>query len=231
MGGGAPGPSSSAEGEARRRFLTEASERLLSTSPTVSAQLGAEVIRLDNDMVDDFHVKTCTACGIRLIPGWSCRKITKSLTKEDKNRKPNYAVASTPRFYECDKCGSRTQMTLRKPVNERQNSSSLAPDRNNVQKPQVSDTLPSHNVKVPDSAPSSHPEVVREPRQEDPAASTTETAALTPAVPASSAASKKRARARKQGGLQALLAQRKTETASSQGVAGSLDLMDFMKSV
>jgi len=214
------------EDEARQQFLRKASERILALSPTVSARLSAESIKLGNEILQDTSANTCLACGIFLIPGWSCRKAPKASSGRVKKPKSSPDHAPTPRSFQCDKCGTRTEMPSRKSVSKKHISPSLPSSQSKDQKPQLNESSSSIGCRVPQTAPASHPQQSPEGTQvSSPVPDTT-----APLAPASNVASKKRARARKQGGLQALLAQRKTETAT-QGGSGGLDLMDFMKSV
>jgi len=213
----------SAEKQAQQRFLIEASERLLATAPTISSRLGAEHIRVNDGARHQYDTPTCLACGIILIPGWSCRKVSKGMSNHD--------TTLSPRFYECDKCGTRTIIR----------PSRKTSIKNQRMRPSLSTIHPKSQQSTPDSisTPSQTQELTairsRAPAEEiahEPTpSSVVEPAISSPAAQPPNTASKKRARARKQGGLQALLAQRKTEGTAQAGSVGGLDLMDFMKSV
>lgn len=205
----------SAEMLTRKQFLTKASGCLLASAPTVSARLATEYIK----MIDGFDLDTatCLACGITLVPGWSCKKI--SLPRK---RKANQSARPSRRFYRCDKCGTLTPIKDKTSATKASSSTVQPAVQATIEGTRNVNSNPStHGQRSGPAAPQTKDDHANDPSEvmKDAAAENV------PAAVSSTAASKKRARARKQGGLQALLAQRKTEPQSV-----GLDLMDFMKS-
>ena len=224
----------SAAGQARQQFLVEVSERLFATSPTISARLGAEHIRLNDGERQQSESPICLACGIILIPGWSCRKTSRSLTKAKVDH--NTCIKLTPRFYECDKCGTRTIIKPSRKITRKDHRTISSSTTQLKPQQSIASSIPAPSQRQ--ELTTSHHQAPKDLAQETGLSRNIEATPLSLVAPESTlaaqplnAASKKRARTRKQGGLQALLAQRKTETGTQAGAGGGLDLMDFMKSV
>ena len=204
---------------AQQRYLNAASERFLITSPSVSAILGANLLKAgaENSVGDS----KCVGCGTTVIPGWSCRKVSSSkqgqrgARKHKQEAKIDSSTTSTPsQYYKCDRCSTKM------PFNESPGSQrSRAPQAgvvslHHARSPQAVKPAPS-GVTATDTK-----------RHKSPISDTTMVRAAEDMTGANFT-SKKRARARKQSGLQALLAARNQPEPRTAG----LDLMDFMKSV
>lgn len=193
------------------RFLKESANFLLSQSPSTSSHLLAVHNRI---LHDDFkslnqrqHETSCGACGSIRKPEW-----TKTI--QVKRKKPKRSDRVTSRssaskettdgatVYKCLRCHRRTvRRHQREAVHP--SSSSRAPAAAILQP--VSTAATSTIEKYV-------PQGVSEPVQVSKAAD--------------NASSKKRAKARKQGGLQALLASKQRSQATS---SSSLDLFDFLQ--
>ncbi|GAB7343077.1 hypothetical protein MBLNU457_1160t1 [Dothideomycetes sp. NU457] len=203
---------------ARERFLIAASERLITSSPTVSARLGSQYLGLvDDDRTKLIDTIQCRGCGSYLIPGWSCKRVTQhssSKTEKRKIKKPQQSSKETNSkslFLQCDRCDTRT------PIANSRNPQRFKSRASSVQTPKSSDVAAVNDAPPAIStAAASTPtsKTVMSKIEEDSNTTTT-------AIPSTS---KKRARNKKTSGLQALLAQRKADVKGP-----GLDLMDFMK--
>ena len=203
---------------ARQRYLNAASERLLITSPSVSAILGANSLKAGAENSE--ACSKCVGCGITLIPGWSCKKVSSSkqaqqgARKHKQEAKIDSSPRSTPsRDYKCDRCGTR--MPFNKPSRPQRSvplhAAALSPH-------------PAGAAAVKNASPGV---TATDARRNGPPMSDTTTGPGADDTFGPNVTSKKRARARKQSGLHALLAARNQPEPRNAG----LDLMDFMKSV
>jgi hypothetical protein len=192
----------------RLRFLTESAHLLALTCPTTSALLGAEHDRLvqfeDLDLNtpkkewDSHRRQVCGGCGSLMIPGWSC----------DVTREPSRPVQA-----QVDK----TKAKGRKEGQQVEKSvvyQCLRCHRKTVQL--LPPRIPKH-VKLssePTQAVAPLVVTVKESRGQD-----------SRVAKSVNASSKQRAKARKQSGLQAMLAKSKAQSSGGFG----LDLMDLMQ--
>ncbi|KAI9829479.1 MAG: hypothetical protein M1819_006299 [Sarea resinae] len=239
---------------ARLQFLHDTAHVLFATSPAISSHLLATStsLALENDvkLPDARRRDFCNGCGNIMIPGYSSQIATATTTtaaaagrtrgshvrrgrREGQRRpkgkraeketqhaphqprsaiehKPNHARSAKELIHTCDVCGRKTRQPIPPPP---------PPPLRRKAKPK------------PRSAAQSQPS--RE-TSEPVSTSANRTPSGESEKPASiNAGSKKRAKARKRGGLQALIAKTKTEQSSPSaiGEAGfGLDLMDLMKS-
>ncbi|KAF2739991.1 hypothetical protein EJ04DRAFT_262523 [Polyplosphaeria fusca] len=190
--------------EKRILFLQKAAQKLVLTSPSISASLGAERDKLlatqDADLEaskkdwDALRREVCGACGSLMLPGWSCAVSRESYASKSNKRiqkatlKPSSGRTKFA-VYTCLRCNRNTSQPLppRPPTRPKRLSGGTATQ--------------------PDTVSTGG-------RDED-------------VVPKSvNASSKQRAKARK-GGLQAMLAKSRRQGRTSPGAG--LDLMDFMK--
>lgn len=194
--------------QARLRFLNEAADVLIASSPATSALLGVQHDCLERNSGRPRHARdktNCNACGAVLIPSWSCKR-TKDLPKDGlttRSRKSNAAALSrshAPTF-KCFTCGSRSCSTATR------TSTSQCPPTDKTSREKTGLT------------------------QDAPAIGKTSlTTVATPSpngtekLATSTDPARKRTRARKTGGLQALLLKSKVAPPAS-----GLDLMDFLK--
>ena len=216
--------------EARLKFLHESARVLLISSPSTSAFLEAECTRIAAENEINFpesrRQEVCGACGSILVPGWTMEiDIQDYRPKKLKNKAPSKNTARTTKalVYQCGLCNSKTRVV----------AGNREPRRKEKQPPT---TWKMQNVPAPVAAPETSTGVLRAPQGSSPVqnaapiatrpASAAEEAA-TSKIATSNASSKKRAKARKAGGLQAMLAKSKAKTSQSSGFG--LDLMDFMK--
>lgn len=210
----------SAATSARLRYLHDAASQLFVAAPTSAAAFEAEVGNIAEKAglthPDSRRREICSACGNILAPGLSCTVATESAflrsSKCARNMKAGqHKPAEKIMVYTCKRCSKSTRVSAGVPPKARRVVvGNTKPD---MVKMSIADPLlsASNDSELP---------------QIDKVESRT-----TPPTPSgkgpSNAGSKQRAKARKQSGLQALLAKNK---ASASTLSGSgLDLMDFMK--
>jgi RNase P subunit RPR2 len=203
----------------RLRYLDGAAHLLSVASPAVSAQLLFQYNKIASenelDSSDARKRSVCGACGNIMVPGWTChvrsqstgskRVSKKSLRKRRSSGRPRTtAPGSVPGAGGSEMKGLEMVYECRVCGRAtRQTSPKKPPSRRPARNtaPMTSPSTPAKHLGV---------DAMESPR------------------PASTnASSKRRAKARKQGGLQALLAKRK-EGVEQTGDFG-LDLMDLMK--
>jgi tartrate dehydratase beta subunit/fumarate hydratase class I family protein len=200
--------------QARLRFLNDSAHLIAIGSPTTSAVLGSHYDKLlaENDLdlqaskkdQDSRRREVCGACGSLMIPGWSCHVIQENIKPKEAQRAKKFSRKSTGKLEKVKvyTCLRCHRKTVQ-PVLARESKVLL-------KKPIVSKSQTIQH------AASAAP------------ASITEYASAT--SKSANASSKKRAKARKQGGLQAMLAKSKTELLGPSSEDFGLDLMDLMKS-
>jgi len=207
---------------ARLKYLNESTRALALLAPVTSSSMGAEIGRLARDhrlkMPESYRNEICAACGSVFIPGNSCTvsvkpqrvdarsdKIKMSKLKSAKASNNSTVKLGKIVLRTCLRCGRRTR------------SASLPPKPvTNVKKrSEISAKTPTSTVGNG---------VVELAHQ---GARTIAEFNGTSKTPSGHPGSKQRARARKQGGLSAMLAKNKAAGASEGGTA--LNLMDFMK--
>ncbi|KAI9862165.1 MAG: hypothetical protein M1813_004941 [Trichoglossum hirsutum] len=203
----------------RLRYLNDAAHLLTVKSPAVSAQLLSQYnkIALKNELnpPDARRRGICGACGSIMVPGWTCHihsqgeeSPRKTRRKRQKSKSHNAApsLVLTPDgiemnelrvLYKCQVCGRTTRQ--------------IVPKKRASGRPARITAVP-HPLTANPSIPAGN----LDSNKVEPAK-----------VASANASSKKRAKARKQGGLQALLAKKK-EGGEQKGDFG-LDLMDLMK--
>lgn len=179
-------------------FLKDTASSLSSSSPSTAAHLLAghnHILHNDFKSLNQRHQEYC--CGAC----GTIRSPETSKTIQIKKKKSKRTGVSTDgaTIYKCLRCHRRTV----KPVRKEPVRSKVPP------KPMTTTVEPSVSTTAP-----SADKTVSEQSASEPASKTAE-----------NASSKKRAKARKQGGLQALLASKQ----QSQSASSSLDLFDFLQ--
>lgn len=197
---------------ARLNFLAASAHLYSSTAPATSAHLMLECKRVATN--NDIQMKqtepkpACGACGTILISGWtsrtfiaSPRRSKKSKPKSKKGVQTTQRVASKLVISKCLVCRRSTKTQL------------MTTTRPGVGGTEVSGSLPLPSIASLPTDP--NPKTADLNRQE------------THNLRSANLNSKKRAKARKQGGLQAMLEKSKTTETHSSGFG--LELMDLMK--
>jgi len=208
---------------ARAKHLDESAHLLACASPAISRHLRSQLHTLATDynlnLSDAQKREACGACGNIMTPGWTSRTYldigrSKRSLKRNASRRSDTGnlwskeqteeAAAKAVCYECLICNRVTRQALPAP-------------RRASQKKQEQIPPPS---KLVDTA-------SRDPN----AAHITAESGLGPPLSSfSNASSRRRAKARKQSGLQALLAKKKEESLGGGFATGfGLDLMDLMK--
>lgn len=183
-------------------FLSQAAEWFQSSSPSTSAHLlNAHTQNLHEELKPlSIHQKKhhCT-CGT--LRHSNSTRVTRVQSKKSGKLQTN--SVGTAVVYKCLSCKQRTVLPRKKSVRASKPSSSLPIPTESCSAPTTTAPSPAPSTPAETSAPES---------------STTNSTLKT----ADNASSKKRAKSRKQGGLQALLA-------SKQKSQASLDLFDFLQ--
>ena len=189
--------------EAKIKFLDAAACRYSMIAPATSAHL---MLQRNSEVADNSipveGAATCRACGTILIPGSTSRtSIVHAKATKTKVRFRKHGkddgAGALIKFVRVD-C-LICQRYERKPLQ--------VSGGTNIKKPSVSNTRTVPPVRFANEEPSDRPQSAR--------------------VGTTSASSKQRAKARKHGGLQAMLEKTKVSASSSPGFG--LDLLDFMK--
>lgn len=195
---------------ARLKYLNDSAHLLATSAPGTSAYLMSRCngLMFDNELEqsDAYRRHVCGACGNIMILGWTGTRKIESLKAQKGRRNATSTLQQSSSakvktvVYTCERCGRRTRQSI------------------NTNVPRSSKTLDTiHNTKASQTV-----TPLRKPLE-------THSAPRTPSSTSANANSRKRAKIRKQGGLQALLAKNKeTDTRSSGGGFG-LDLLDLMK--
>lgn len=196
---------------ARLKYLNDSAHLLVTSAPGTSTYLMSRCngLMFDNELdqsdVQKRHV--CGACGNIMILGWTgTRELEfQKAQKGRRNTRSKVRQSSNPNVktvvYTCERCSRRTRQSII-------TTTSRSPKTLNILLP----------LKGSQNAPPLRATSLE-----------THPAATTPSPASANASSRKRAKIRKQSGLQALLARKKeTDTRGSLGGFG-LDLMDLMK--
>jgi ribonuclease MRP protein subunit SNM1 len=196
---------------ARLKYLNDSAHLMVTSAPATSAYLLSRCNRLmfDNDLDQtDAHKRhVCGACGNIMILGWTGKRQLETLSARKRRgnatstmRRPSSEEAKSV-VYACELCNRKTRQSINTTIPRSLGNQGI------INRPRVSRT------DTPLKALSSD----------------THIASRTPSSASANASSRKRAKIRKQGGLQALLAKSKeTNTRASTGDFG-LDLLDLMK--
>lgn len=200
-----------AQNDARLRFLDQASEALTFSSPAVSSFLRAT----KQDAISSEELPSqqdfCNACGQALLLGWSCDSVRSSEHGQTRQQRID-GVKAVMKRVRCSACGTEKSMRHQKRAKAKAESASPAP-RTKVAAPKVAISKVS-DMHKPTPAPAPAPASVPSSKEQTP-----ETA-----QPKTTARRKGRG---KNSSLQAMLANKKTETPKSSRFG--LDFMDFMK--
>lgn len=180
-------------------FLKDSASSLSSSSPSTAAHLLAghnHILHNDFKSLNQRHQEYCCgACGTIRSP-----ETSKTIQIKKKKSKRTGVSTDGTTIYKCLRCHRRTVKPVRK---EPVRSKVLPKPTTTTVEASVSTTASSTDKTVSEQSASS-----------EPANKTAE-----------NASSKKRAKARKQGGLQAMLASKQ----QSQSASSSLDLFDFLQ--
>lgn len=203
--------------KARARYLDESAHLLASTSPAISRHLRSQLHKVATDynlsLSDAQKNGACGACGNLMIPGWTSRtyldnerptrNLKRKATKQD-DKAGLKAVCN-----ECLICNRVTRLPLPAPIR------ALSKEPANPPCSKITPTTSKNPIGT---------NIPAEPGAGPPASPFNNASSFT------NASSKRRAKARKQSGLQALLAKKKEESLGGGSSTGfGLDLMDFMK--
>lgn len=201
------------ESVARLNFLRDSASFLSSQSPSTAAHLLASHIQI---LYEDFKPLNyrqketfCGACGSIRKPEHTKKFEVKPKNIKSKGKPLKDAGSAGATVYKCLRCYRRTVLPHRKPA-----------ARPNVQKQPISTPAQLSSSSTVSTAEKA-PEKAATQAPSDTAVSVDAPAKTT----SENASSKKRAKARKQGGLQALLASKQR----SQSTSSSLDLLDFLQ--
>ncbi|KAF2804918.1 uncharacterized protein BDZ99DRAFT_145769 [Mytilinidion resinicola] len=196
--------------QSRLQYLKDAAHLLHAQSPTAAAVLGAQYDKLLVDRNLDLEASQkewdshrrdiCGACGNLLIPGRSCQ-----VSQESHSSKSSKAPKSKRRTGDVEKAMVYTCSRC---------------DAKTVQPLQRPPKLLGRQAGISKS---------QNQTNSNPRATAISSDDTSTAPKSANASSKKRAKARKQGGLQALLDKSKSDTSKSRQGEFGLDLMDFMK--
>lgn len=192
---------------ARLRYLNDSAHLLATTAPTTSKYLVSKCnsLMFDNsiEQPESHKRKVCGACGTIMILGWHGRvELQSQRSRRGKNVSAEKATdRARAMVYKCESCGRKSRINI----------SSSAPKRKS--------SSVSHTEHLSSITPTSNTPLL--PGISTPPQPTSNTSATT------TSASKKRSKAKKQSGLEAILArQRATD---SRGSGFGLNLFDFMK--
>ncbi|KAL2002975.1 hypothetical protein VTN02DRAFT_5384 [Thermoascus thermophilus] len=204
------------ESVTRLNFLRDSASFLSLQSPSTAAHLLASHNQILHEDFKPLNYRQkenfCGACGSIRKPEYTKKFEVKPKNVKSKGKPLKDAGSAGATVYKCLRCHRRTVLPHRKPA-----------ARPTVQKQPQPISTPaqvssSSTVSTADKA----PEKAATQAPSDPAVSVDAPAKMT----SENASSKKRAKARKQGGLQALLASKQRSQAST---SPSLDLLDFLQ--
>jgi ribonuclease MRP protein subunit SNM1 len=195
---------------ARLKYLNDSAHLLVTTAPGTSAYLMSRCngIMFANELdQNDAHKRhVCGACGNIMILGWTGTRQLESLKaqKGRRNARSTLQQSSSAKVktvvYTCERCSRRTRQNINTaiPRSSKTLDTTYSPKASQIVTPLRATSLNTHST------------------------------SRTPSSASVNASSRKRAKIRKQGGLQALLAKNKeTDTRGSTGFG--LDLLDLMK--
>lgn len=192
---------------AQLKYLTDAAHLMAFTAPGCSSHLMSRgnllMFSNDIDQSDTHRRHVCGGCGSIMTPGWTST-VNNEVKRQPRSQKTNKRKAGAITqaiersiVYACDRCKRETRHII--------NTTAL---------PRINP----RRAEQPRLAPGEGPERL---------SSNPQSQVGTPTMPSANASSKKRAKSRKQGGLQALLAKNK-EASQSTGGGFGLGLLDLM---
>ncbi|KAK5149316.1 hypothetical protein BJ546DRAFT_834404 [Cryomyces antarcticus] len=206
---------------ARLKYLHESAHLLATSSPAISASLESQYDKLvfENglDVPESRRREVCASCGNIMAPESSSHVVQeKPIPARIKRKGGSTGTSSALKHarpdkivvYQCNRCNSKTRFAAKGPPPVKTASILVTRTPSAQHSPSPASALPSSETSTP-----------KPPND------------LQSATNGLNASSKKRAKARKQGGLQALLARSKNEGRAGPPSSGfGLDLMDLMKS-
>ena len=101
----------SSSSSAQLNYLENASQRLLVSSPAVSAYLQSErnaTLDKVDEAVSKRSNRSCNACGNILIPGWSCERVKPVKESQGGGKRRSYSRLREPRKLRCSMCNAIT---------------------------------------------------------------------------------------------------------------------------
>ncbi len=191
---------------ARLQYLNNSAHLLATTAPATSKylMLQCKSLMFDNniELSASQQGKACGACGTILIPGWE-GELEMSRARRGKGSLRKAMVNRRGALvYNCGSCGRKTQLNLSR------SPSSIPKHRSNTR------SLTKHTSVTTTASKTTNP--------------TLSQASTAPISLSSGTSNNKKRTARKQSGLEAILARQKaTDSRASSG----FDLLDFMKEV
>jgi ribonuclease MRP protein subunit SNM1 len=194
---------------ARLRYLNGSAHLLATTAPATSKYLMSKCnsLMFDNNVEqsESHKRKACGACGTIMILGWDGKlKLDSQRAQRGKSTPRRTTDRARAMVYKCESCGRETRLNMSSSA-PKHKALSLSNAQDSSSVTQASNTSLLSGDPTPPQAKSN-----------------------IPSTPSGSSSSKKRTKARKQGGLEAILArQRATDSRRSSGFG--LDLLDFMK--
>ena len=192
---------------ARLHYLDDSAHLLAKTAPATSKYLMSKCnsLMFDNNIEqpESHKWKACGACGTIMILGWDGMvELQSQRSRRGKNASVRKAThLARAMVYKCKSCGRKTRINISSSA-PKQKSSSLSHAEHSSSITQTSNTSLLSGISTPPQHTS------------NPSATTT-------------SASKKRSKAKKQSGLEALLVRQRATDFRGSGFG--LDLLDFMK--
>ena len=192
-------------------YLKKSAELLVSESPSTSAHLLAvhtQILHNNFRPLNHRHHETfCGACGSIRRPEWTKKT---NVSAKSKPQRSNRKVSKEPRdettVYTCLRCRRRTVKSHRRGITSQSSLSDIKAQTLSQPESTNSPSKMAHDL----------PQNVSNDREMAQANKASE-----------NASSKKRAKTRKQGGLQALLESKQQQ--KSQSASSSLDIFDFLQ--
>jgi ribonuclease MRP protein subunit SNM1 len=192
---------------ARLRYLHDSAHLLATTAPATSKYLmsNCNSLMFENgiEQSESHKGKACGACGTIMILGWGGKLEVETQRARRGSSTPKRTMADRVRamIYRCESCGRQTRINISAPSKNKASSVTNTKHSSNIAQASNTSLLPSS------------------PTLQQPKSNVSSTASST---------NKKRTKARKQGGLEAVIArQRAADSSRSSGFG--LDLLDFMK--
>ncbi|KFY75009.1 hypothetical protein V499_05028 [Pseudogymnoascus sp. VKM F-103] len=192
---------------AQLKYLTDAAHLMAFSAPGSSSHLMSRcnLLMFSNDInqSDSHRRHVCGGCGNIMTPGWTSTVKNEvqrpPRSRQTRKRKASAITQAAERsmVYTCDRCKRETRQVITTTALPR--IASRRAEQSNLTSGEAPERL----------------------------TSASESQAATPTTPSANASSRKRAKSRKQGGLQALLAKNKEASQNSSSGFG-LDLMDLM---
>ena len=108
----------SSSSSAQLNYLENASQRLLVSSPAVSAYLQSErnaTLDKVDEVVSKGSNRSCNACGNIMIPGWSCERVKPVKGSQGGGKNRSYSRLHELRKLRCSMCNAITTVEAEEP--------------------------------------------------------------------------------------------------------------------